>query len=542
MITRRDFIWMTALGATAALVNWQAPASAGTRKAGPGDYDAVIIGAGLGGLSCAALLAMNGFRPLVVEKHYVPGGYASSFTRTGQGDSRYPCEVSLHATAATSPSLRRLYGDLGIEGKIEWIRHPHAWSSRYPGFSLDIPHAGLEGFQALLMDRFPRQKTNLTEFFTYWKNLEEEVERYEREGMPALKVLFPLRYPTMWDIRNKTLKEVMDRYISDPQAASLICQTWGYYGLPPARLSAFYYLHPFGEYLRYGGYYAKGTSQAFSNALADVIKGRGGRLILNDRVTEITVADGKATGVRTASGKTFSARAVVSNAAVPETLAMLSKPEAMPATYRNRIAAYTPSLSSFIVWLGLNADVTSMEKRAEINLYTGYDSETAYRASREADPTRTGAACMIYDNLVPGFSPPGKSTVSIMFLSGYEPWRPFEKDYLQGHKGEYRKEKERIADLLIDLAERRVIPGLRRMIDMRETASPLTNRRFTGNTGGAIYGFDQTVDNAFMSRLEVRAPLQGLYLASAWSNPGGGHEGALFGGKNAFKALIEDWG
>jgi prolycopene isomerase len=247
------------------------------------------------------------------------------------------------------------------------------------------------------------------------------------------------------------------------------------------------------------------------------------------------------TGVKTASGKAFAARAVVSNAALPETLAILSRPDAVPQSYRDRIASFSHSLSSFVVWLGLNGDVTKIESRAEISINPGYDGEAAYEAAKGGDPQKTGVVCMIYDNLVKGFSPEGKSTLSIMFLCGYEPWRRFEKDYEAGRKDDYRREKARVANEVIAIAERHLIPGLSKMIDMREAATPLTNRRFTGNTSGSIYGFDQTVDNAFMNRLGVRTPLKGLYLASAWSDPGGGHEGALLGGKEAFKSLIEDW-
>jgi len=541
MITRRDFIRIMGMGATTALINWQYPAQAAVKKAGTGQFDAVIIGAGLGGLSCAAFLAVHGFRPLVIERHYLPGGYASSFTRIGKANQRFHCEVSLHATAVTAPSMQKLYKDLGVGDRLAFVRHKHAWSGHFPDFSLDVPSAGLEAFRDILTGRFPGQKKGLADFFAYWQNLQRDMERYDREGMPALKVMFPLLYPTMWDIRNKTLGKVVDRYITDPKLKSLICQTWGYYGLPPARLSAFYYLHPFGEYLTYGGYYLQGTSQALSNALAETIRKNGGTVIFNDRVTEIKVAGENVTGVKTASGKVFPARAVVSNAPVPETLGMLSRPEAIPKAYRDRIASFGTSLASFVVWLGLNGDVTKTEKRAEVNIYSGYDHEAAYAASLRGDPEQAGIACMLHDNLVPGFSPAGKSTMSIMFLCGYEPWKRFEKDYEAGRKDDYRREKERVANKLIAIAEKRLIPGLAEMIEMQEAATPLTNRRFTGNTSGAIYGFDQTLDNAFMNRLQIRTPLKGLYLAGAWSNPGGGYAGALLGGKGAFKAMIEDW-
>ncbi|MBP7766014.1 MAG: NAD(P)/FAD-dependent oxidoreductase [Syntrophaceae bacterium] len=539
MITRRNFISVMSLCAAATLVKWRPTAHAAAGKAAPGAYDAIVVGAGLGGLSCAAYLAVNGYRPLVLEKHYAPGGYASSFKRSSGAEQRYTCEVSLHATAAGAPALQKLYGELGVRDRLTFVPHAHTWCSRFPDRTLEIPR-GLGAFRDMLIGLYPAEKQGLLKFFAYWQNLLDEMERFHRDGMPVLKILFPLRYPTMWDIRNRTLGEVVNLYLNHPQLKFLIGQTWGYYGLPPARLSAFYYLLPFGEYLSSGAYYLKGTSQALSDALADVITNNGGVLLLNERVTEISVGETGVRGVRTASGKQFSARAVVSNAAFPQTLAMLSNSAAVPASYRVRTAAYSPSLSSFVVWLGLRTDITKIERRAEVNFYPDYDAEAGYAASVAGDPDRAGVACMIYDNLVPGFSPEGKSTMSIMFLCGYEPWRRFEKDYEAGRKDAYNREKNRVADRLIARVEEQLIAGLSGMIEMREAATPLSNRRFTGNTAGAIYGFDQTRENTFMNRLDVRTPVKGLYLAGAWSNPGGGHEGALLGGKAAFRSLVED--
>ena len=86
-----------------------------------------------------------------------------------------------------------------------------------------------------------------------------------------------------------------------------------------------------------------------------------------------------------------------------------------------------------------------------------------------------------------------------------------------------------------------VIPGLSDMIEIEEAATPLTNWRFTRNTQGAVYGFEQSVENAYLRRIDHRTPVKGLYLASAWGNPGGGYTGALRGGENAFKQVLEDW-
>jgi prolycopene isomerase len=128
-----------------------------------------------------------------------------------------------------------------------------------------------------------------------------------------------------------------------------------------------------------------------------------------------------------------------------------------------------------------------------------------------------------------------------MMLSSYEPWRRFEDDYLAGRKEAYIKEKERITEELIGQAEKLAIPNLRSMIEVKEAATPLTNLRYTNNPEGAIYGYEQSLDNSYMNRIKSTTPFKGLYLASAWSDPGGGYQPCLESGLKAFNAFIKDW-
>lgn len=115
-----------------------------------------------------------------------------------------------------------------------------------------------------------------------------------------------------------------------------------------------------------------------------------------------------------------------------------------------------------------------------------------------------------------------------------------EQDYLANRTDRYNKKKDQLTDELIALAETRAIPGLSKMLIMRDSATPLTNYRFTLNTAGALYGYNQSLDHSFMTRLSNKTGVPGLYLASAWGNPGGGNGGALLGGKNAFKAVTQE--
>ena len=80
------------------------------------------------------------------------------------------------------------------------------------------------------------------------------------------------------------------------------------------------------------------------------------------------------------------------------------------------------------------------------------------------------------------------------------------------------------------------------VIEVKEAAPPLTNWRYTSNTEGAIYGFEQSMGNSFMRRIDNRSPIKRLYLAGAWGNPGGGFAGVLRAGEMTFQKMMEDWG
>ncbi len=361
------------------------------------------------------------------------------------------------------------------------------------------------------------------------------------------RLTFPLTHRKMWGIRNKTLADVLDEHVHDASVRSILSTFWPYYGLPPSRLSGFYYCIATAAYMRFGGHYIKERSQDLSDALLESIEGNGGQVLLGTEVTGITLKDGAVTGVTLQDGSALDAKAVISNASVPGTMQMLAEASARgdypeeAAEYLERIATYRPALSTFVVWLGLNQEIRGRIEGYEIFVDQSHDPEQAYQASLACDPTGNSLGVTVYDNAFEGYSQPGTSTVAVLMLSGYEPWRRFEADYFAGRKDDYRREKDRIAQALIERAEQLVIPGLNSMIEVMEAATPLTNVRYTRNPEGSIYGYEQSLANSFMTRLPITTPFRGLYLASAWSNPGGGYEPCLGSGVSAVNALMRDW-
>lgn len=501
-------------------------------------HPTVVIGAGLGGLCCAAYLARRGVPVTIIEQHIKPGGYATSFERE---DGKFLFEVSLHGTTINNNVAARILDELGVLDKIELVELPEVYGLKTPDLDISVPQRDPEAYIASLAEHFPDEKDGIRGFVQHMVDLADEGDRFARSRGELDLGLFPVEFPKLWEIRDKTLADLLDEYVADPALAEALSGLWSYFGLPPSKLSAFYYAMQTGQYLKNGSFYIKPRSHALSEALAEVVEGAGGKIVYGSAAEEILLADGAVSGVRVSDGTVLPASAVVSNASAVTTLTKLLPEGALPPEYGERISVYRPSVSSFIVWLGLNAELRGEVDGYSTHVSTGAGPEAEYAASLKGDIEHTGFSVTVYDNAFEGYSRPGTSTVMLFCLSGFEPWRKFEGDYVTGDRSAYDEEKHRWSETLIRRAEKLVIPGLSSMIEIKVTASPLTNWAYTGNTEGALYGFEQSMDNAYMTRIQNETPIKGLYLASAWGNPGGGYGGALAGGEAAFTALTESW-
>jgi phytoene dehydrogenase-like protein len=527
------------MAAATLALDWKS-ISAYAAKMGPkNEYPTVVIGAGLGGLVCGAYLAKQGIPVTVVEQHSVPGGYATAFDRAG---GKFTFDVSLHGTCIHNNGAAAILQDIDVLDKIELVELPEVYRLKTAHLDISVPQKDPEAYIQLLSRYFPAESQGIRGFVEEMLGIADEVDTLSRKKGKFFKLLFPLQYSKMWNVRNKTLADLMSDYVKDPELQNALSALWGYYGLPPSRLSGFYYANATGSYLKHGSYYIKQRSQDLSNAIAEVIEVSGGNIIYDTQVSEILVKDGSVQGVELDGGKQIAARAVVSNASGPATFRQMLPQNVLPGDFLQQLAACKPSIASFIVWLGLNRDITENVKSFSTFVSSGLTTEEEFESHLNGEIDKAGFGVAAYDKIFKGYSRAGTSTLQLIFLCGYEPWRRFESDYRAGKKDAYHREKARWAQSLIRRAEAELIPGLSSMIEVQEAATPLTNWYYTGNTEGAIYGYEQSMNNAYMNRIKNRTPVKGLYLASAWGNPGGGYGGAFRAGQGAFQALMEDWG
>ena len=200
----------------------------------------VVIGGGLGGLSAAAHLARQGLQVTLVEEHEIPGGYATTFDRAG---GKYTFDVSLHVTGSAREEgrLKSVLEGAGVLDQLETVGLPEICRIITPDHDLIWPQGDPDQVVEQLVQMFPNEAQGIRGFFA-------EIMAILAEAMKALglhswwaKILFPIARRNMWSIRKKTLTQQLDRYVQDEKARFFLSIFWPFFGLPPSKLSGFYY-------------------------------------------------------------------------------------------------------------------------------------------------------------------------------------------------------------------------------------------------------------------------------------------------------------
>jgi len=497
-------------------------------------YPVIIIGAGLGGLGAACQLALVGKKVLLLEKHNVPGGFATSFVR-----GRFEFEGALHelsdiGTEANKGSLYRFLERIGvIPDKIQFKQIPEFYRSVFlDGYDVTLP-IGLEDYIEKLIELFPSEKKGIEEFMDMCQKVLAGIQFVvkRRDKYSPAEVL--KEHPWLVRVSGLTLQEVFDKFFTDKRLMAIIAQLWGYLGLPPSRLNAYAFIAMLIIYLKWGAAFPMGRSHAFTTAIVKAFEDLGGKIRYNALVNRILVENGRVCGVELLNGDIYDCKAAISNVnPICTTMKMLPN-DVVPDNYKKQIYAPEIGPSAFSVYIGLNASY----KDLGLNVHEMFINETddlnkAYESFTKLEPPKyMVAAC--YNHIYDDITPPGTSQLVLTTLQMGKLWQSISPD-------QYFKVKDYIADKMVELVEKTICPEIRDYIEVAEAATPLTYYRYSKNLEGAIYGYTQDLMNGPTLRLKSRGSIPGLYQCGAWTNIGGGYSSSILGGRIAAGMYIRD--
>lgn len=527
------------------------------RAALPEHVDVAIIGAGLGGLSAGAYLAQSGYRVAILDAHYVAGGCATQFQRRGN-DGMYRFDVGLHYIGDCGPdgAIPTVLREVG--GHVDFIPlDPDGFDEFvFPDFRFRVP-ADLDRYRDRLAAMFPSDVRGIDRYVELVRQVStigREVEKHNGKlGFgTALKVLLSGRLLARY--QNATIAEFLDTCTQNPQLRAVMLGQHGDYGVPSREVSAMLHAGLAAHYFG-GAYYPVGGGQRIADELALAIERHGGTIHLRHPVQKILVEDGRAVGVRTEPrhGEQHEIRAnvVLSNADIKRTLLEMLGPEHLPSELVTRTQNYQMGGALFMTFLGVRGAPAALGLRpANIWQFDGYDSDAMYARARSASDVRTYGAYITSasakDPSTHTHAPAGITNVEVMSVvpGQASAWGATEAEAIgwkYRREADYQALRDRIEGELVDRFER-LFPAARGNIVYRESASPLTQTRFTRASDGTSYGIAATPAQFMQKRPGYRGPVGGLYLCGASTRAGHGIVGAMQSGRQAARRIAADAG
>ena len=482
-------------------------------------YDTIIIGSGAGGLSAAICLARAGQRVLVLEQHYVPGGWCHSFMLDGH---RFSPGVHYIGLLKPGQSTYQLYAGLGIASDLTFFQmNPAAYEHCWIGDErVNLP-AGFDQLYEQLAVRFPHERVGLQKYLTVVRQVNEQLHRIPKMHGFWDTITIPFRTAQLGKYGLFSLKKVIDWHIKDPLLKSILNVQCGDHGLSPELASFPLHCAVMGHY-QDGGYYPSGGGAAIVKAMTSAIKRHGGEVRTGAGVRRIITEPAgpkktRAVGVELASGEIITAQRIISNADPEKTYQMVGHEHISPKL-KEKLAKTKYSVTSLMLFLVVDMDVSQagldsgniwMLKKPDID-QVFVEMKATDILTEEEFPALFISCTTIKD---PASYDGRHHVIEMVTFIDYQAFKEFDAEG-ETRSGAYLRYKERIAEKLLNSLER-VVPGIRGHVVRQELGTPLTNEFYVNATRGNVYGteksFRQTGPFAFRNQSEI----ENLYLCGA---------------------------
>lgn len=483
------------------------------------DFDDIVIGTGMGGLTVGALLANAGRKVLLLEAHDVPGGYAHTFAIR---DYRFCAQVHYIFNCGEGESIHAFLDKIGLAKKVPFVRldvegFDHVViGGEGKGERFRIPN-GLPKFRDRLLRRFPEAEKAIWEYFRIVSLLGEGLDRLD--GLPEKltpSVVLKSAYGHRHVIRylRWTLEDLYDHCKMPPLLRAVLAGQCGDYLLPPRDVSLLLHVALVYNYDR-GAYYPQHHFFQFVESIADAIRNRPGcAILLEHEVDRIEVEGSRVVSVTTKNGKRFTAKRYVSNVD-PKLTARLAgrhnfgKRDARPLDYDYSCGTFTMYLAvkdldlrdhgfgSYNVWHYPHQDINRI-----------YDDQLVRHDL--SDPWLFLSTPTLHSD-EPGLCPPGEQILEVATSCDYARFERMRRE----DRRAYNQEKKKVRETILDVLEKNYVPNLRQHLTLRLAGTPVTNERYCWAPRGNAYGAALTPANVGVHRKPLHTSIDNLWMVNA---------------------------
>ena len=481
-------------------------------------FDTIIIGSGAGGLSSAICLARAGQKVLVLEQHYVPGGWCHSFYLNGH---RFTPGVHYIGLLDKGESTHELYEGLGIANELVFFKmnkeaYEHCWIGNE---RIHLP-ANYDELKLSLSERFPAEKKNIATYLKTVKDVSRELQLIPKMSGFWDNITIPFRTRHLGKYGLFSLKKVIGWHIKDPLLQKVLNVQCGDHGLAPQKASFPLHCAVMDHYFS-GGFYPMGGGGAIVKAMTNSIKKIGGEIRTQQSVKRILLEGEKkkkAVGVELESGEKIFANRIISNADPSKTYLNMVGANHLSSKLLSKLNKTTYSCTSLMLFLIVDMDVRKAGlDSGNIWMMPDRDTDNLYDEMMNPDITSGDDFAGLFVSCTTLKDPTsfdGKyHTLEAITYINHEAFNQFINEGEKRSK-EYLEFKELLTEKMIKSLEK-IIPGIREKIVHQKLGTPVTNDFFINSTNGCVYGTEKTLKQIGPFAFQTKSEIENLYLCGA---------------------------
>ena len=503
-------------------------------------YDVVVVGAGNAGLSAALQCQLAGRKTLLIEKHNVPGGAATSFVR-----GRFEIEPSLHELCDFGPEdnpgdVRNILDGYGV--KLDWYECKDCFRivSKYSdGSPMDVTMpSGIENFINKMEEYVPGSREKMTTLFDLFQEVLDGIAYITASKGHADSKVLQADYPNMLRTGAYSTKKVFDALKLPQKCQDILSTYWSYLGVDMEHLAFIHYAAMVHKYISRSAYIPAHTSHQLSTAMVERFRELGGDVWFNCRAEEFLFTGDRLTGVRTNLG-VIDTKYVLANINPDIIYGKMMPKELIPEREKKLVAARKRQFGARIFTAYFCLDVPYEElgiKDYSIFMPESSDSAEEYKNMTGSWETNDYSIFLCYNVANPDASPEGTCICSFTTFSAVDDWNNVTPE-------KYVELKNKVAKKFLWKLKEKTGITLQGHIEEMSVATPWTFARYLNAPEGSVYGYETRDWDGMMARMMMLSqdyPIKGMRPIGTAGPRGDGYSSAYICGQLLAKLAIKD--